>query len=138
MESCKANKCVKISGLIYNGNVVNGWNGFKRCSKKVYKEGFCKICYEPDKRYKSPHVRIPDQRWKRDGIYGEPYNFPYHTKESDKKWVEMMYTLHPHLKPKQIEITSGEKIEKIKKWAKENEDNISFGAGIKLNEILKI
>lgn len=138
MESCKANKCVKISGLIYNGNLVNGWYGFERCSKKVYKDGFCKICYEPDKRYKSPHVWIPDQRWKRDGIYGEPYDFPYHTKESDKKWVEMMYTLHPHLKPKQIEITSEDKIEKIKKWAKENEDNISFGAGIKLNEILKI
>ena len=102
MEGCKANKCVKVSGLIYKGNIVNGWNGFERCSKKVYKDGFCKRCYEPDKRYKSPHVWIPDQLWRRDGIYGEPYDFPYHKTESDKEWVEMMYTLYPHLKPKEV------------------------------------
>tara|TARA_B100000900_G_scaffold388814_1_gene381175 strand:+ start:121 stop:537 length:417 start_codon:yes stop_codon:yes gene_type:complete len=136
METCKANKCIKVSGVVYKGKQINGWYGFERCSKKVYKDGFCKRCYEPDKRFKSPHVWIPDQLWKRDGIYGEPYDFPYHIKESDKKWVEIMYTLYPNLKPKQKNITSDDKIEKIKFWLKENEDNISYGAGIKLNEIL--
>ena len=40
MEGCKANKCKKTFGLIYNGNLVGGWNDFERCSKKVYKDGF--------------------------------------------------------------------------------------------------
>jgi hypothetical protein len=60
---------------------------------------FCKLCYEHDKRNKHP-CWIDDQRWKRDGIYGESYDFPFHTSPSDKEWVEMMYTLHPYLKPK--------------------------------------
>lgn len=130
MEGCKANKCKKTVGLIYNGNLVEGWNDFERCSKKVYKDGFCKRCYEPDKRYKSPAF-IPDQLWKRDGIYGEPYDFPYHKKESEKEWVKMMYTLHPHLRTKEED-----KIKNALIWLEKNSDKISYKLGLELHEIL--
>ena len=99
MNTCKANACVRNKKLFYPKNVrLSVWNDFERCNKKVYKDGFCKMCYEPDKRYKS-RVWIDDQRWKRDGIYGQPYDFPFHTSPKEKEWVEMMYYLHPQLKP---------------------------------------
>lgn len=103
MDRCKANSCVRNKNLVYP-KIVRGsvWNDFERCNKKVYKDGFCKICYEPDKRYKHPDGWIDDQRWKRDGIYGQAYDFPYHKNIRQKEWVEMMYYLHPHLKPKEI------------------------------------
>ena len=110
------------------------WNDFERCSKPVFKDGFCKRCYNHDQRFKS-HLWIPDQLWKRDGIYGEPYDFPYH-KSDEQKWVQMIYELHPHLKPKQKIETHEEKIEKIKKWFNDNKNNISYEAGIELNGIL--
>ncbi len=99
MDKCKANRCIRNKNIVYP-KIVRGsvWNDFERCNKKVYKDGFCKMCYEPDKRYKSS-VWIDDQRWKRDGIYGQPYDFPFHTSPNEKEWVEMMYVLHPHLKP---------------------------------------
>jgi len=101
MNTCKANACVRNKNLIYPKNVrLRVWNDFVRCNKKVYNDGFCKMCYEPDKRYKS-RVWIDDQKWKRDGIYGESYDFPFHTSPKEKEWVEMMYYLHPHLKPKE-------------------------------------
>jgi len=100
MNTCKANSCVRNKNLVYPKNVrLSVWNDFERCNKKVYKDGFCKMCYEPDKRYKHPDGWIDDQRWKRDGIYGQPYDFPYHKNIRQKEWVEMMYYLHPHLKP---------------------------------------
>jgi hypothetical protein len=100
MNTCKANRCVRNQLLIYPKNIVGKqWNDFKRCNKQVYMDEFCKLCYEHDKRNKHP-CWIDDQRWKRDGIYGESYDFPFHTSPSDKEWVEMMYTLHPYLKPK--------------------------------------
>jgi hypothetical protein len=46
--------------------------------------GFCKICYEHDKRTRH-QCWIDDQRWKRDGIYGEPYDFPFPHKCKRKK-----------------------------------------------------
>ena len=99
MNRCKANRCIRNKNLVYPKNVkFCAWNDFERCNKKVYKDGFCKICYEPDKRLKDINW-INDQRWKRDGIYGQPYNFPFHTSPKEKDWVEMMYVLHPHLKP---------------------------------------
>uniref|UniRef100_A0A6C0CFE2 Uncharacterized protein n=1 Tax=viral metagenome TaxID=1070528 RepID=A0A6C0CFE2_9ZZZZ len=99
MNTCKANACVRNKNLVYPKNVrLRVWNDFERCNKNVYKDGFCKICYEPDKRLKNINW-IDDQRWKRDGIYGQPYDFPFHTSPKEKEWVEMMYVLHPHLKP---------------------------------------
>jgi len=99
MNKCKANRCIRNKNLVYPKNVkFCAWNDFERCNKKVYKDGFCKICYEPDKRLKDINW-INDQRWKRDGIYGQPYDFPFHTSPKEKEWVEMMYVLHPHLKP---------------------------------------
>lgn len=99
MNTCKANSCVRNKNLVYPKNVrLSVWNDFERCNKKVYKDGFCKMCYEPDKRIKNKNW-IDDQKWKRDGIYGEPYDFPFHTSPKEKEWVEMMYYLHPHLKP---------------------------------------
>ena len=99
MNTCKANKCTRNKNLIYPKNVrLSVWNDYVRCNKKIYNDGFCKTCYEYDKRYKH-RGWINDQRWKRDGIYGQPYDFPFHTSPSDKAWVEMMYSLHPHLKP---------------------------------------
>lgn len=130
MESCKANKCIRNPEI---KSQVSKWNDFERCSKIVFKDGFCKRCFNKDQRFKNKNW-IPDQIWKRDGIYGEPYDFPYHNTDDEKRWVQMIYDIHPHLKPKQV--TEGEKIEKIKKWFDENIDNISYGAGIKLNEIL--
>ena len=155
MDTCKANKCIKTDNLIYNGKVVptgrGGWNDFVRCSKKVHKDGFCKRCYEPDKRYNCP-AWIPDQLWKRDGIYGEPYDFPYHKKESEKEWVEMMYTLHPHLRPKEsyqcideeeqakndkiARIVAEDKINKVLQWLDDNAAKINYKLGSELNEIL--
>ena len=134
MDTCKANKCTTNSSLIYKG-MRSKWNDFERCSKPVFKDGFCKRCYNHDQRFKS-HLWIPDQLWKRDGIYGEPYDFPYHKTEYEKKWVQMIYELHPHLKPKQKIETHEEKIEKIKKWFNDNKNNISYEAGIELNGIL--
>ena len=70
------------------------------CNKKVYQDGFCKRCYEPDKRVNNKNW-IPDQLWKRDGIYGEPYDFPYHKNEKEKDWVEKIYILHPNIRPQE-------------------------------------
>jgi len=134
MDTCKANQCITDKSLIYQGRNVRN-NDFARCSKKVFKDGFCKRCYNQDQRVKS-NMYIPDQLWKRDGIYGEPYDFPYHKTEYEKQWVQMMYYLHPHLKPTQKEETPAEKIEKIKKWFNDNKQNISYESGIELNDIL--
>ena len=130
MESCKANKCKKNPQLIS----YNKWNDFEKCSKPVFKDGFCKRCFNKDKRYKNINW-IPDQLWKRDGIYGEPYDFPYHKTEDEKKWVKMIYELHPHLKPK--EITNEEKIKKIKQWLENNSEKINLKIGKELHDIIE-
>ena len=125
MESCKANKCKK---KILNSNpITNGM--ILKDVQNLFKDGFCKRCFNKDKRFKNINW-IPDQLWKRDGIYGEPYDFPRHKTEDEKKWVQMIYELRPHLKPK--EITAEEKIKKIKEWLDENESNISYKHGKEL------
>ena len=83
MNQCKARECIRNNDSYRIEKTGSQWNDFKRCNKKVYKDGFCKRCYEPDKRYNGLHW-IKGQRWKRDGIYGEPYDFPYHTNTGEK------------------------------------------------------
>ena len=115
MNRCKANRCIRNKNLVYP-KIVRGsvWNDFERCSKPVFKDGFCKRCYNHDQRFKS-HLWIPDQLWKRDGIYGEPYDFPYHISKGEKEWVKMIYSFHPHIKPQKKETTE----EEIKETAEE-------------------
>ena len=61
MDTCKANVCVKNKNLIYNGGCrYILYNDFKKCPNKVYQDGFCKKCYEPDRRYKDKNW-IPDE-----------------------------------------------------------------------------
>jgi len=152
MDTCKANKCAKNRNLSYDGvSVYRVWNDFKRCSHKVYKDGFCKKCYEHDT--KDSNLRgtlrgIPDQLWKRNGIYGEPYDFPYHQTKKDKDWVEMIHTLHPHIRPVKKDIveeeivvneakeTAEEKIAKIIIWLDNNSEKINYKLGSELKEIL--
>ena len=112
METCKANQCIKNNSLFHEGQ-LSPWNDFEKCSKPIFKEGFCKRCFSKDHRFKNNNW-IKDQLWKRDGIYGEPYDFPYHKTEGEKAWVQMIYKLHPHLKPKEKFVSSDEKIEEIK------------------------
>ena len=52
MDSCKANKYKKNPQL----NSWSEWNDFERCSKPVFKDGFCKRCFNKDKRFK--HLNI--------------------------------------------------------------------------------
>ena len=97
MTGCKARKCIKNTEL---NDTLKGYNDFKMCNKKVYQDGFCRRCYEHDKRVNNKNW-IPDQLWKRDGIYGEPYDFPYHKNEKEKDWVEKIYILHPNIRPQE-------------------------------------
>ena len=50
-------------------------NDFEKCNKKEYEDGFCKLCFNEQKSDKRTGTAKPDKRWKRDGIYGEPYDF---------------------------------------------------------------
>ena len=51
MGGCKARKCIenkdKEMKKDSDGKEIDGsqWNDFKRCNKKVYKDGFCKISF---------------------------------------------------------------------------------------------
>ena len=42
MDTCKANKCIRNKDISYDGVGRSCYNDFKRCSKKVHKDGFCK------------------------------------------------------------------------------------------------
>ena len=77
-------------------------------------------------------------RWKRDGIYGEPYDFPYHITEYDKKWVTMIYDLHPSIKPKEEnELKNHDQmINNINQWIEKHSKNISYEMGQELSQIL--
>ena len=89
---CKARCCIRNLKL-HSANFASFtvWNDFEKCNKKEYEDGFCKLCFNEQKSDKRTGTAKPDKRWKRDGIYGEPYDFPYHTEEKDKKWVAMIY-----------------------------------------------
>jgi len=118
------------------------WNDFKKCNKKEYEEGFCKLCFNEQKSDKRTGAAKPDQRWKRDGIYGEPYDFPYHTLEGEKKWVAMIYYLHPSINPKKDTVReskykSNEKIIlNIRNWLETNSEKLDYKMGSELNKIL--
>ena len=85
METCKARICICNPHL----ESYIKWNDFKRCDKKVFKENLCRKCFEDDKRIWA--AKYPAPRWKRDGIYGQPYDFPYHVLEKDKKWDSLRH-----------------------------------------------
>jgi len=99
MNTCQSRRCIENTSLKKYNILGSKWIDFKRCNKKVFKDGFCKMCYEYDKRDPKHKTTINDQRWKRDGIYGQPYDFPFHVKEHEKQWVKMIYELHPTINP---------------------------------------
>ena len=94
MSGCKARHSIR-------------WNDFKKCNSPVHKDGFCSLCFNKDERayvgpLKKSNGDFPwDARWKRLGIYEEPYDFPYHTTKQEKLWVKNIYNLHPEIKPKE-------------------------------------
>ena len=158
MMGCKARWCKHNPLLHYEGTLAPSkkkWNDFKRCSKTVHEDGFCEICFNEQKSDKRKGTAKPDKRWKRDGIYGEPYAFPYHTTKSDKAWVEMIYTLHPDIRPVPEEseepeepeepvpvepvteeVSSEEKIAKALIWLDNNAEKINYKLGSELKELL--
>ncbi len=152
MSGCKARKCIRnndINRITMTGTV---WNDFQRCNKKVYKDGFCRRCYEPDRRYKHP-CWIEGPLWKRDGIYGEPYDFPYHINTEEKKWVKGIYNLHPEIRPPDTceldELISNtldedtlqneyeQKQIAVKEWLEKYSSKIDYKIGKELEEILR-
>ena len=165
MGGCKARKCIenkdKEMKKDSDGKKIDGsqWNDFKRCNKKVYKDGFCKICFGIDERGKHHSKRRPitgwswGALWKLDGIYGEPYNFPYHITKEQKKWVEGIYELHPEIRPPNecdldelISTTLDEDDRRyeyeqrqiaVEKWLEKNSSKIDYKIGKELEEILR-
>jgi len=143
---CKARVCIRNPKLHYVGDSsYKVWNDFEKCNKKEYEEGFCKLCFNGDKRKNTWNGT--DQRWKRDGIYGEPYDFPYHTERKDKQWVTMIYHLHPSINPKKeseesivYDVSNYKKNEKIildiKNWLETNSDKLNYKMGSELNKLL--
>tara|TARA_B100001094_G_C17671391_1_gene548949 strand:- start:167 stop:580 length:414 start_codon:yes stop_codon:yes gene_type:complete len=137
METCKARVCKKTKKF---NNILEGWNDFKRCNKKCYKDGFCEYHYKIDTRshagwgWETWCKGEPVGLWKKDGIYGEPYDFPYHKTESEREWVEKIYILHPEIRPP---ISPEEKLEKVKQWFENNSEKINYKIGKELNDILQ-
>ena len=99
MNTCQARRCIQNRSLKEYNILGSRFNDFRRCNKKVFKDGFCKMCYEHDNRSPTDRNKIDDQLWKRDGIYGEPHDFPFHTTKDEKQWVQMIYELHPTINP---------------------------------------
>ena len=134
METCKARNCRRNKEF---NNILKGWNDFQRCKKKCYKDGFCKRHYNIDTRsdagWETWCKDSPVGLWKKDGIYGEPYDFPYHKTESEREWVEKIYILHPQIRP----ILHEEKLEKVKKWFENHSEKINYKIGKELNDILQ-
>ena len=166
MDGCKARKCIENKNIEMkkgsDGTKINGsqWNDFKRCNKKIYKDGFCRICFGIDVRDKHHSKRRPlngwewGALWKLDGIYGEPYNFPYHITKEQKEWVEGIYSLHPKIRPpdpceldEHISNTLDEEDDKqyeyeqkqnaVKEWLEKYSAKINYKIGKELEEILR-
>ena len=165
MGGCKARKCIenkdKEMKKDSDGKEIDGsqWNDFKRCNKKVYKDGFCKICFGIDERGKHHSKRRPingwpwGALWKLDGIYGEPYDFPYHITKEQKKWVDGIYDLHPKIRPPNeceldelISTTLDEDDRRyeyeqkqiaVEKWLEKNSSKIDYKIGKELEQILR-
>ena len=136
METCKANQCIKNNSLFHEGQ-LSPWNDFEKCSKPIFKEGFCKRCFSKDHRFKNNNW-IKDQLWKRDGIYGEPYDFPYHTKKSDKVWVEKIYTLHPDIRPQKDDYEDDyeQRQRAVREWLDKYSTKIDYKMGKELEKII--
>ena len=126
MDHCKARKCFINSSLpcpeMFVGSLAKSrakYNDFKPCKNPVFQEGFCEICYGKDTRLgeNGNSVRAhgkEGRKWERDGVFGEPYDFPTHKKEQERLWVEMIYTLHPEIRPIiNEEVSEGPKEEKV-------------------------
>ena len=98
MMGCKSRRCIHNPALpYYEGKTMyRKFNDFKRCSKTVHEDGFCSLHYGPSKLRP---WEFQGREWERDGIHGQPYHFPHHTLEKHKQWVEMIYTLHPDIRP---------------------------------------
>ena len=132
MDGSKARKCITNPDL---SGTLEKWNDFVRCSKKIYKDGFCEKCYKKDNRKNT--LRIPGQLWERDGIYGEPYGFPYHINERDKKWVEKIYILHPEIRPQKEKDNDYElKQQAVKDWLDKYSTKIDYKMGKELEKII--
>ena len=142
---CKARRCIK--NPVLQSSYV--WNDFIKCNQKEYEDGFCKLCFNEQKSDKRMGTAKPDQRWKRDGIYGQSYDFPYHTTEKEKKWVAMIYHLHPSINPNKdtvdesivvIDESKYKKNEKIilniKEWLEKNSEKLDYKMGSELHKIL--
>ena len=146
MDTCKARKCIRNPD--YN-HILKGWNSFKRCNKKVYQNGFCKRCFSKDERSYVGSKKKPEEGWQwtalweRDGIYGIPYDFPYHITDSEKQWIGGIYRLHPEIKPKEIqninlliEANQRQLKTKIQQWFDKYSYKIDYKMGKELEEIL--
>jgi hypothetical protein len=89
---CKARKCFANKKLQYEGAVKGkAYNDFKPCSGKAVNNGYCEKHAGEAEGMKYGNTK--------DGTYGEPFSFPYHTLPHQKEWVKMIYTLHPEIKP---------------------------------------
>ena len=155
MMGCKARCCIRNPELHYEGvTKYRVWNDFQRCSETVYEDGFCESCYGPAK---PTPWEFQGRQWERDGIHGQPYHFPHHTGTVGRKqWVEMIYTLHPHIRPPvpedpedpeepeepvteepvPEEVSSEEKIAKVLIWLDNNAEKINYKLGSELKELL--
>ena len=101
METCKARICIENRKMSH----IEGykWTKFRKCNRKNYRDGFCKKCISYDNRpWALNSEKYWGERWKRDGIYGKTYNFPYHVTDDDKLWVNRIYELYPEIKPIEI------------------------------------
>tara|TARA_Y100000996_G_scaffold60222_1_gene40701 strand:+ start:1668 stop:2108 length:441 start_codon:yes stop_codon:yes gene_type:complete len=143
MNGCKARVCTK--NVKYN-DTLKGWNSFKRCNQMVYQDGFCKMCFSKDTRkyvgtMKRPEGGYPwDARWKRDGIHGEPYDFPYHTEEEEGSlaWVEKIYTLHPDIRPQKDDYEDDyeQRQRAVREWLDKYSTKIDYKMGKELEKII--
>ena len=144
METCKARICISNPELNIKPRFIGStWNDFKKCDKTVFQDNFCKKCFSDNKQSPGwPGIGFPKiqvSRWKRDGIYGQPYDFPYHVLDIEKKWVAMIYDLHPSIKPKKAnELTKNhdQMIDNIKQWIEKYSKNISYEMGLELSQII--
>ena len=128
METCKARICIRNPELNIKPRFIGSvWNDFKKCDRTVFQDGFCKICLRDQPKYHGH------------GIYGQPYDFPYHVLEIQEKWVAMIYDLHPSIKPKKAnELTKNQDqmIDNIKQWIDKYSKNISYEMGLELSQII--
>ena len=147
MTACKARVCIKNANF---NNTLKGWNDFKRCNKKIYQDGFCRTCFNKDLRKNVGTMKMQkegypwDARWKRDGVYGEPYDFPYHTEEEEGSlaWVEKIYILHPEIRPQKEDYEDDyeddyeQRQQAVRNWLDKYSTKIDYKMGKELEKII--